>query len=403
METANEYEMILIDLSHTSHTQARTGVQRVSRSLHAAVAGHRGDHVCAVTWDPYRQVWRRLLPFETAALSADAPSDHRGARWPLSWKIRGRIERWTKKPEPPLPESSAVIVPEIFSPQVATHLPPLLARTAGPRIALFHDAIALKLPEFTPAKTVARFPAYLRELLAFDGIAAVSQDSRDTLLEWWRWMGVSDIPDVAAIPLGVEEPKEDTVLARTTAVPVVLSVGTLEGRKNHPALLDACETLWQQGHAFELRLIGLAHPETGRAALERTHALQAAGRPLRYDGAVDEKTLRAAYHECAFTVYPSLMEGFGLPVLESLSYGKPCICSAQGALGESSRGGGCLSLPTVDASSLASAIAWLLTRPEQRLLLTHAAQARAQKTWDTYASELLAWMSGVRRRTKAAG
>ncbi len=395
--------MIFIDLSHTSHTQARTGVQRVSRSLHAAVAAHRNNGVCAVTWDPYRQVWRGLLPFETAALSVDAPGVHRGARWPLSRKIRGRIERWTRKAEPPLPAPSSVIVPEIFSPQVAGPLSSLLARATGPRVALFHDAIALKLPEFTPAKTVARFPAYLRELLAFDGVAAVSQDSRDTLLEWWRWMGTSDIPEVVAIPLGVDEPREDTVLARITALPVILSVGTLEGRKNHLALLDACESLWRQGHAFELRLLGLAHPETGRAALERTRALQAAGRPLRYDGAVDEKTLRAAYHECAFTVYPSLMEGFGLPVLESLSYGKPCICSAQGALGEASRSGGCLSLPSVDASSIASAIAWLLTRPEQRLLLAHAAQGRTHKTWDAYASELLAWMSGLCRRNRIPG
>lgn len=395
--------MIAIDLSHSSHTRARTGIQRVSRSLHAAMADQRADEVCGITWDPFREVWRRLLPFEAAGLSAEAPGIDRRARWPLHWRVRGRIERWARRPDPSFPAPTAVIVPEIFSPQVAARLPLLLARATGPRIALFHDAIALKLPEFTPARTVARFPAYLRDLLLFDGIAAVSQDSHDTLLDWWRWAGVTEQPEVTTIPLGVDEPAADTVLARTTALPVVLAVATLEGRKNHLALLDACETLWQQGHAFELRLIGQSHPETGRKALARTHALQAAGRPLRYDGAVDEKTLRSAYHECAFTVYPSLMEGFGLPVLESLSYGKPCICSSRGALGESSRDGGCLSLPSVDSSSLASAIVWLLTKPEQRLLLAHAARSRARKSWKTYADELLAWMPGVRRRKTVAG
>ena len=67
-----------------------------------------------------------------------------------------------------------VLVPEVFSPAVADALPALFAATGGPRVALFHDAIALQYPEFTPRSNVARFPSYLRELLQFDGVAAVS-------------------------------------------------------------------------------------------------------------------------------------------------------------------------------------------------------------------------------------
>ncbi|MBP8255729.1 MAG: glycosyltransferase family 4 protein [Opitutaceae bacterium] len=395
--------MILIDLSHTSHTQARTGVQKVSRSLYTALGERREIEVCAVTWDPYRQAWRRLLPFESRTLSEESPGADRGTHWPLSWKIRGQFARWTNRTIPALPPASSLIVPEIFSANVARQLPRLSQNVSGPRVALFHDAIALKLPELTPSRTVARFPAYLRELMAFDGIAAVSEDSRNALVDWWRWLGVSQTPEVAALPLGVDAPKADPVLARTTSFPVVLCVGTLEGRKNHAALLDACETLWRQGHRFELRLVGMAHTETGREALQRVHALQQAGRPLRYDGAADEKDLSAAYHECAFTVYPSHMEGFGLPVLESLGYGKPCICSAQGALGESSRGGGCLALPSVDATSLASAIAWLLANPEQYERLSSAARNRSLKSWGTYTSDLLAWMKSLRLRSSPRG
>ncbi|MBP7142900.1 MAG: glycosyltransferase family 4 protein [Opitutaceae bacterium] len=395
--------MILIDLSHTSHTRARTGVQKVSRSLFTALAGSQETDVCAVTWDPYRQVWRRLLPFESGTLSGDVPGTHRGAHWPWSTKIRGQVGRWAKRAAPPLPEASGLIVPEIFSADVAAHFPLLTRQITGPRVALFHDAIALKLPEMTPARTVARFPAYMRELLAFDGVAAVSEDSRNALVDWWRWLGVVNAPEVTALPLGVEAPKADPVLARTTTHPVVLCVGTLEGRKNHLALLEACETLWKQGHRFELRLVGMAHPETGREALQRLHALQNAGHPLRYDGAADERTLNAAYHECAFTVYPSRMEGFGLPVLESLGYGKPCICSAQGALGESSRDGGCLALPSVDSASLASAIGWLLANPEQYQRLSFAARERKRKSWESYAGELLTWMKSLRIRSSSAG
>jgi glycosyltransferase involved in cell wall biosynthesis len=268
-------------------------------------------------------------------------------------------------------------------------------------VGLFHDAIALRLPELTPPGTVGRFPGYLRELAAFDGIAAVSEDSRRSLLDYWRWAGLAGCPSVVAIPLGVDPPPPAPLAepgSSAPSLPVVLSVGSLEGRKNHLALLEACESLWTDGVRFQLRLIGLAQAQTGRAALARLRQLQAAGRPIRYDGPVGEDELHAAYRECEFTVYPSLVEGFGLPVLESLGHGKPCVCSAAGALGESARDGGCLALETVDAPNLASALGLLLARPDLRAGLAAAASARVFKTWPAYAAELLAWMHTLPRR-----
>jgi glycosyltransferase involved in cell wall biosynthesis len=298
-------------------------------------------------------------------------------------------------------KTSGLIVPEVFSAAVARALPAVFATTPGPRIALFHDAIALKFPELTPAKTVARFPAYLVELLAFDGIAAVSEDSRASLVDYWRWLGTANPPPVHAIPLGIDLPGASgspSSALGSQRPPTILSVGSIEGRKNHLALLDACERLWLAGEKFSLHLIGLAHPQTGAAALARLHALQAAGRPLRYDGPVSDAAVAAAYAACAFTVYPSLIEGFGLPVIESLAHGKPCLCSARGALGESARGGGCLALESVNAEALADAIARMLRSPDGLAALATAARARRFKTWHDYASELIGWMSGLPRR-----
>jgi glycosyltransferase involved in cell wall biosynthesis len=285
---------------------------------------------------------------------------------------------------------------------VAAALPALFAQAGGPRAALFHDAIALKLPELTPAKTVARFPAYLRELLAFDGIAAISEDSRLSLLDYWRWLGVTNPPPVQTIPLGLSLPAPHPPRLSTldSRLSTILSVGSIEGRKNHLALLDACEQLWARGLHFELHLIGLSHPQTGRAALDKIAALQGAGRPLRYRGPVDDATVAAAYEACQFTVYPSLIEGFGLPVLESLAHGKPCVCSGRGALGEAARGGGCVALDPVDAGSLAAAIMQLLQNPSGLAAHADAARARTFKSWDNYATELAAWLRTLPRRSK---
>src|SRR5207248_3280649 len=135
-------------------------------------------------------------------------------------------------------DAGGVLVPEIFSAAVARTLPDLFAATSGPRVAVFHDAIALQFPEFTPPKTVARFPAYLIELLAFDGIAAVSDSSRTALLEYWQWLGAKNPPPVRTVPLGTDTQRSrpDGEISPAPAPPVVLCVGSIEGRKNHLAL-----------------------------------------------------------------------------------------------------------------------------------------------------------------------
>ena len=385
---------LLLDLTHTSHTRARTGIQRVARALHTAL----GADALAITHDPHLGGWRPLEAWEQGNLSATGAGGKRGARWPLGAKLRGHARRLLGRgsaldPRLAVTGSSGLLVPEVFSPGVAAALPALFAAVRGPRVALFHDAIALKFPELTPTKTVARFPAYLHELLAFDGIAAVSDDSRTTLLDYWRWLGVTTAPPVQTIPLGVDEKRRSTGdTAAATQPPVVLSVGSIEGRKNHLALLDACESLWARGVKFELRLVGLAHPQTGRAALARLRALQAAGRPLRYDGPVGDAALDGAYAACAFTVYPSFIEGFGLPVIESLAHGKPCVCSGRGALGEAARGGGCVALDSVEAASLTGAIERLLAAPAELASLAAAARARHFQSWAGYAAAVVAWM-----------
>jgi glycosyltransferase involved in cell wall biosynthesis len=388
----------LLDLSHTSHTRARTGVQRVARSVAAALGGS----ATPITYDPYRESWRPLDGWERDNLAAAAPARKRGARWPLGARLRGTVARLAGRTAASFPREAGLIVPEIFSPAVAGALPALFARVGGPRVAIFHDAIALQLPDLTPPKSVARFPAYLAELLAFDGVAAVSEDSRRVLLDHWDRVGAPARPPVVAIPLAVDPPAPASSAPPASgagAPPVVLCVASIEGRKNHRALLEACDLLWAGGARFELRLIGLAQRETGGAALARIDALRRAGRPIRYDGPVDDATLAAAYRECAFTVYPSLLEGFGLPVLESLSYGRPCVCAGHGALGEAARGGGCLTLEAVDSERLRSAIGGLLGDGALLGRLAAAARERRFKTWDDYVRELVDWSGTLARKS----
>lgn len=391
---------LLLDLSHTCHTRARTGIQRVSRALRREL----GAAARPVTHDPYARGWRPLAQWEEANLTAPGSAGRRGARWPWSARVRGwlaaarRGRRVTASAA--LRPNSGVLVPELFSPAVAAALPDLLAAADGPAVAVFHDAIALQHPEFSPPGTVARFPAYLLELLQFDGVAAVSEASRDALCAYWDWQGIRDHPPVVAIPLGVEVPAFRPAEAPREGPPEVLCVGSLEGRKNHLSLLEAAERLWREGLAFRLRLIGLVQPATGAAAARRVRELQVAGFPLVHESGAGDPAVAAAYAACAFSVYPSRVEGFGLPVLESLAHGKPCVCAGQGALGETARGGGCLTVDEPGPEELAAALRTLLTTPGRLAALAAAARARPIRRWAEHAADLVAWQGGLARRRR---
>ncbi|KXU34317.1 hypothetical protein AXK12_07525 [Cephaloticoccus capnophilus] len=422
--------MHLLDLTHTAHTRVQTGIQVVCRALYAELA--KRDAARPITWDRYAKEWRELQAWEQANLDLHAKRDDerspstsntptvtqkkahakRSAQWPLSARVNGRLRRLCRALGAPCADSlathagataskhnsaSGLIIPELFAPSLARYHAQL--RVQGPRVAIFHDAIPLKYPELSPAKTVAFYPGYLHSLLQFDGIAANSEDSAQTLRDYFRWLAPARTPQVTAIPLGVNlpatipPPLTFDASAPSSELPTILSIGSIEGRKNHLSLLDAAESLWARGRRFTLYIIGLAQAETGRAALEKIRALQAAGRPLRYPGHADLATVEAAYAECRFTVYPSIIEGFGLPVIESLARGRPCICSGKGALGEVAAGGGTLTLDEMTSPAIATAIDTLLQNPDTLSQLATEARARRFRTWAEYTDSLLDWMS----------
>jgi glycosyltransferase involved in cell wall biosynthesis len=256
----------------------------------------------------------------------------------------------------------------------------------------------LTLPQLTPRKTVQWFPEYLRGLLDYDGIVAVSESSKEDLLAHWKHTGISAHPPVKAIPLGADFANRRQVQIGKpigSEIPTVLMVATIEARKNHIALLKAAELLWHRGRKFRLRLIGGINRKTEVTTLKYLQWLQRAGAAMEWLGSVSDETLQQEYERCKFTIYPSLCEGFGLPVLESLSYGKPCICSDATALREQARGGGCLILPNTDIRALSEAIDRLLTDEILYDQLVEEARQRVFRTWHDYCQELVEWIRSL--------
>jgi cephalosporin hydroxylase len=233
----------------------------------------------------------------------------------------------------------------------------------------------------------------MRRLAGCDVVLPTSAFSGDCLRDFWRRAGVPG-GAVHAVPLpgelaGVPRASEASVPERGRVD--ILCVSTLEPRKNHRRLLAACRRLAQlaPGLDWTLTLVGNRYAGAFDIAEEVTAAAAADPR-IRWLGVVDDETLHRCYRDATFTVYPSLIEGFGLPVLESLWHGRPCICSGETALGEVAAGGGCLTTTVSDEEALAEAIRRLATDPALRARLAREAVTRHIRTWDDYVRDVLA-------------
>jgi len=390
--------MILIDLTTTSHCEANTGVQRVCRSLYVALSQVR--EVVPVCFDPYLSRWRELDEVELAniELAEDRkPGNKRGAHWPLRSRLRGCLGRLSGSARELYQENyDALIVPEVFEEKTCKRFGELFSLIEGPKVALCHDLFPIQLPQFSTPQALENFPRYLYALRAFDGIAANSQSTQDDLDLYWKECGIPAKARVEVIPLGLHfsgsNNKEHKALNETKEI---LCVGTFEGRKNQLNLLKAAENLWKQGEKFELKFVGGINQRTGKEAAKYLEELSKKGFPVTWLGNLSDSTLKDTYQTTDFTVYPSLAEGFGLPVVESLAFGKPCICGQGGALKEVVWEGGCLTVDVSSSESIATGIKTLLHDDERFEELHTEARARTFLGWPDCAERLLTWMDSL--------
>jgi glycosyltransferase involved in cell wall biosynthesis len=104
---------------------------------------------------------------------------------------------------------------------------------------------------------------------------------------------------------------------------------------------------------------------------------------------LSDEELAREYMNCTFTVFPSFEEGFGLPITESLSYGKPCVTSNYGAVAEIALDGGCIAINMRDGKDLTFAMNQMANDESLRNKLKDEAKQLHKKTWGQYAQKVL--------------
>jgi alpha-1,3-rhamnosyl/mannosyltransferase len=215
-------------------------------------------------------------------------------------------------------------------------------------------------------------------------ITAISQATADELVRRFPAAG----PKTAVTPLAADRRfAEAAAPAEPAGKPYVLAVGTLEPRKNLPRLIEAFAALPPAlRDAHELLLVGAAGWETDEtfAAVRRHAGL------VRRLGHVPDEELPGLYAGAALFAYPSLAEGFGLPVLEAMAAGAPVLTSDVSSLPEVA-GDAALYCDPLDVASIRSGLERGLRDRAGAAELARRGRERARSfSWDRYADETLA-------------
>jgi glycosyltransferase involved in cell wall biosynthesis len=261
-------------------------------------------------------------------------------------------------------------------------LPPVTGR---PTVLTLHDISFERFPEFFSRSALLRDRVLVRlSALAATRIVTVSETSRRDVIELYR---IS--PErVVAIPNGVSTafyPPEDTdgpdQASREGRPLRLLAVGTLQPRKNLLRLLDAVRLISRET-LVDLRIVG---PDGYQAEAIRQRVAGSA--QVTIVGYVTEEDLANEYRQADIFVYPSIYEGFGLPVLEAMACATPVVTSTGGSLPDVA-GDAALMVDPFDVTAMAEAI---------RRIAEDSALARTLRDRGLERARMFSWEETARR------
>ena len=262
------------------------------------------------------------------------------------------------------------------------------ARARGAYIAIVvYDLIPLSHPEFVGSRRSHRFHDYLRQVAQqADVILTISETVRRELIDTLPTL-MGDAPycrNITPFPLGSEfpeshgQPREQLarLFAEVNSENPYLTVAAFDPRKNHRYLLDAFDRFWQQYPDRKLCLVG----RTGSRCndiLQRIHNHPRLGRQLFTFHDLSDAELQFCYRACRGVIFPSIVEGFGLPIVEAMWYGQRTLASDT-PIHREVGGSGCLYFDLSSPESLVSLLAECERQPQ---LLKQSNSRVAAHTW----------------------
>jgi glycosyltransferase involved in cell wall biosynthesis len=235
--------------------------------------------------------------------------------------------------------------------------PPLVYR--GPSISVILDGVAHRCPREFPLRRVPLRKLSIWKARGSLGWLTTTECTRRDVVRYRRL----PVDRIRVVPIPVEDSAAATSApGPDLSAPFALYCSVLSPRKNHLRLIEAFRQAFPNR---ECRLV-LAGPAGWKCANIMKAILRAeADGVVRYLGPVDEPAKRRLYQQALFVAYPSLYEGFGMPVIEAFQAGRPVLTSSDSAMAEVG-GAAVLAVNPESTSDLAAACRRLYDQPALR-------------------------------------
>jgi alpha-1,3-rhamnosyl/mannosyltransferase len=367
----------IIGIDARAAAEVPAGRGRLVRELLRALAARKDDN--------HRYVLYARTRWDDAALEAHTEAGDHVSAWAASGAVAGPRFRWQL----------------IDAPDRLWHL--LAARAANRECDVFLSSNSyltarfLRIPNVLVVYDLITFEPSMRpnrrstviERLTLAGAVrrsaafiAISQATADALVARYPAARSRTVVALLGVAPALNDRLESAEAAALPEPGFVLSVGTLEPRKNLPRLVAAYRCLDRATQdAHPLVVVGARGWQTGET-LDRLHEL---GDRCVMLGHVSDSALAELYRRCAVFCYPSLGEGFGLPILEAMAAGAAVLTSDVSSLPEV--GGDAVEYADPrDIESIARALQRLLAAPERRAQLRELAIVRSRRfSWERFA------------------
>ncbi len=322
-----------------------------------------------------------VRPFHTRPATNPSASDEvllrRFGTVELPGTFRSLYPRWNLTGRPPLPAPLGDA--DLVHATSAVAVPP--AGDGQKLVVTVHDLAFLAVPSYFPRQWRQVYRTGLRATIRrADAIVTPSRSTAEDLLSRTKVdpSRVHVIPEAAALPASDMDPEQ--ALARLKVPrPYILSVGTLEPRKNLVRLVRAYRRVATTGIPHALVLAGPLGWH--RQALMRELALAGPG-DIVLTGRVTSDDIDALYRRADLFVYPAIYEGFGLPVLEAMARGVPTVTSNTTSLPEVA-GDAAIGVHPGSIREIAAGMQLVLDDPRTAERLRDAGRVRAERfSWD---------------------
>ncbi len=373
---------VIVDVDHSAQSALHTGVQRVVRgTLPTWCAKHT---IIPVAWDDQANSYRQLKPAEFRR-ATQMPHSSTGTLDEADYDVdSGNCVRI-------IPWNTTLICLEVPNKNSSERIADLAELSTNRVVLVGYDCIPVTSADLVTDADIVKFASYLRVVKHADSILAISEAAAGDFRGFVSTLStqglkgptvsVCTLPSVGT-PSEIERPES----LESLESPIILSVGSIEPRKNHGRVLVACERLWSEDIKFKLIFVaGSAWDQDVLAVIER---LRSQGRPIELYREISEEDLAVLYCRASFSVFLSLHEGYGLPISESLAYGVPVVTSDYGAMKEFQSRGGVVCIDPRNLDECVQNLRLLLCSQTTLDGLRDAIAPSSRNSWENYADEL---------------